>query len=570
MPPWAGEMAVARRLIPVTLVGAWHAGSVADRDILAALADRPYQEIENGIADLLSDDDCPVWRVQQYRGVVSKIDALFAIAPSMTERHIIDFVDFAEYVLSESDPRLQLPADQRWMAGIYGKVREHSAAPRSGICETLLLLAVHGDFLFHERLGLGIDVEARISALVRRLLAPLTADKLLSHDRDLPSYAEAAPEVFLTLLEEDLKRREPATRTLLTPVGPGVFESPVRTRILWALERLAWNPQYLVRVVLVLADLSRTKIDDNWVNKPIGSLAAIFRWWIPQTAVPLDERIGALEVLCTRFPDIGWQICIQQFQTYQSVAVPSGRPRWRNDGAGAGESLSNEEAVRFVRKALELAISWPRHDGATLGDLVESLGGMTDQNRLSIWDLIDTWSRTETDERAKAELRERIRRAVRTRHARLLGLKGTVRDRAGEVYESLAPCDLVTRHAWLFADSWVEDSADEMWDEDSDWEERQRRIDARRTEAMTEIWSARGLDGAIALLPKSDAAGVVGHHVASGAADARLAKDVLRRCLSTAAAPAEKVDGFMRGFIGSVKKDVRAEVLSPAAGIGDV
>ena len=567
-PRWAAESAVARRLIPITLVGAWHAGSHADRDILVALAGSPYQEIEDGIADQLRDDDCPIWCVQQYRGVVSKIDALFAIAPSMTERHIIDFVDFAEYVLSESDPRLELSPDQRWMAGLYGKVREHSAALRTGICETLVLLAVHGDSLFRERLG--IDVGAQVSGLVRRLLTPLTSDKLLSHDRDLPSYAEAAPEVFLTLLEEDLKRREPAMRTLLTPVGPGVFESPVRTGLLWALERLAWNPKYLVRVVLVLADLSRTKIDDNWTNKPISSLAAIFRWWIPQTAAPLDERIGALEALCNRFPDIGWQICIQQFQSYQPVAVPSARPHWRNDAAGAGEPLSGNEPHRFARKALDLAISWPRHDGATLGDLVESLGSMTDQDRLSIWNLVDTWSRTETDERAKAELRERIRRAVRTRQGRLLGLKGTVRDRACEVYESLAPCDPVTRHAWLFASSWVEDSADEMWDEDRDWEERQRRIDARRTEAMTEIWSARGLDGAIALLPKSDTAWVVGHSAASCAADGRSAKDVLRRCLSTDAAPDEKVDGFMGGFIGSLKEDVRAEVLSPSAGIGEV
>ena len=109
-----------------------------------------------------------------------------------------------------------------------------------------------------------------------------------------------------------------------------------------------------------------------------------------------------------------------------------------------------------------------------------------------------------------------------------------------------------------------------MWDEDRDWEERQRRIDARRTEAMTEIWSARGLDGAIALLPKSDTAWVVGHSAASCAADGRSAKDVLRRCLSTDAAPDEKVDGFMGGFIGSLKEDVRAEVLSPSAGIGEV
>ena len=552
----------------MTLVGAWHAGSHADRDILAALAGSPYQEIENGIADLLRDDDCPVWRVHQYCGVVSKIDALFAIAPSMTDSHIIDFVDFAEYVLSESDPRLELPPDQRWMAGLYGKVREHSAALRTGICETLVLLAVHGDSLFHERLG--IDVEAQVSALIQRLLTPLTNDKLLSHDRDLPSYAEAAPEAFLTLLEEDLKRPEPALRTLLEPVGAGMFESPVRTGVLWALERLAWNPKHRVRVVLVLADLSRTKIDDNWVNKPISSLAAIFQSWVPQTAAPLDERIRALEVLCKRFPDIGWQICIQQFQAYQPVAFASARPRWRSDAAGAGEPLSGNEPYGFARKALDLAISWPRHDGATLGDLIELLGRMLDQDRVSIWNLIDAWSRTETDEKAKAELRERIRRAVRTRRGRLLGLKGTARDRAREVYERLAPRDPVTRHAWLFARSWVADSADEVRDENLDWKEREKRIHVLRTEAMTTIWSARGLGGAIALLPESDAAWVVGRYAAPCAADARSAKNVLLRCLSTDAAPDERVDGFMRGFIGSVEDNVRTEVLSSSAGIGNV
>ena len=54
--------------------------------------------------------------------------------------------------------------------------------------------------LFHDRLG--IDVAARVTALVERLLTPFTTDKL------------------------------------------------------WALERLAWNPQTLMRVVIILAQLS--------------------------------------------------------------------------------------------------------------------------------------------------------------------------------------------------------------------------------------------------------------------------------------------------------------------------
>ena len=237
-----------------------------------------------------------------HTAVVSKIDALFAVAPSVRNKNIDDFMLVAEYVLSESDPALELPEDKQWMAGFYGKVREHSAALRTGVCETLVLLAVHGDALLQEQVG--FKVEQRISALVRRLLTPFTSEKLRSQDRDLPGYAEAAPDVFLTRLEEDLRQSEGALRTLLKPTDPGLFEHPLRTGVLWALERLAWNPKHLMRVVVLLAKLSRTKIDDNWVNKPINSLAAIFRAWIPQTAAPLDDRIRALDALCDQFQEV--------------------------------------------------------------------------------------------------------------------------------------------------------------------------------------------------------------------------------------------------------------------------
>ena len=568
-PLWAGEAVVARRLIPMTLVGTWHAGWNADREILAALAGRPYEEIEYDVADLLRYDDCSVWCVGQYRGVVSKIDALFAIAPSMTSNDIINFVDLAEYVLAESDPTLELPEDERWKAGLYGKVREHSAALRIGVCETLVLLAVHGNALFQNQIGID-NVDGWISALVRRLLTPFTSDKLLSHVHDLPNYAEAAPDAFLTLLEEDLKRSEPVLQTLLKPVGPGLFESPVRTGILWALERLAWNPRHLMRVTLILADLSRTKIDDNLVNRPINSLAAIFRSWLPQTAVPLDERITALEALCTRFPDIGWQICIQQIDGRFQTGAYSDKPRWRNDASGAGEMVRGRKRSDFVCRALDLAVAWPAHDGVTLGDLVECLNGVPPTERLRVWDTVDAWSRTETNEKVKAELRERIRRAVLTRRGHLRGLETEVRDRAREVDDRLTPRDPGTRHAWLFAESWVRESVDELRDENFDWRERDKRIRVLRTEAMTEIWSVRGLDGAIALLPESDAALDVGYYAAPCAADPHSVMEILRKCLSTDAATDEKVNGFMRGFIAALDDDTRTDVLSSSAGIDDV
>ena len=135
----------------------------------------------------------------------------------------------------------------------------------------------HGNDLFQARLG--IDLEVQVSDLVRRLLAPdgaeapLTVKTLMSYDRDLPRLAEAAPDAFLRLLETDLRRDDSALFELLKPAPPGPFADCRRTGLLWALECLAWKPQNLSRVVLILGPLSKTPIDDNWVNRPINSRA---------------------------------------------------------------------------------------------------------------------------------------------------------------------------------------------------------------------------------------------------------------------------------------------------------
>ena len=238
-PQWAGNAQTARDLIPMALIGAWNAQSSADHEVFEVLANRPYQKIEENVASLLQFDDVPVWSAGQHRGVASKIDALFAINKHVTEQDLTDFFWLAEYVLSEIDPAIDLPDEQRWAAELYDKVRDHSAALREGVCETLVILSVHGNNLFRNRLG--IDVEVRVSLLIRRLLTPLTLDKLLSHNNDLPRYAEAAPDTFMSLLETDLQQTNPVVLGLLKPVASGSLSQPPRTGLLWALECLGWK-----------------------------------------------------------------------------------------------------------------------------------------------------------------------------------------------------------------------------------------------------------------------------------------------------------------------------------------
>jgi len=560
-PKWAKDEKIIEYLIPIMLVGTWHTQFPADCEILSVVANCPYEDIEKKIAYLLSFEDCPVWSAGKFRGTVSKIDVLFAVKRAVTLKNIEDFLTAAEYVLSESDPALELPEDQRWAASIYGKTRDHSSILRNGICETLVILSVHGNNLFHERLG--VNVEYQVDAFIKRLLTPLTPKKIMSQSKDLPHYAEASPNTFLSLIEEDLQSPDAQIFSLMKPVENGVMGSCPRTGLLWALESLAWKPEQLYRVCSILAKLSKRKLEDNWANKPENSLFSIFRSWIPQTAANLSQRKAVFEKLVKNFPEIGWKLCLDQFDVHSRTGDYNYRPRWRNDASGVGGSVSPKEGEEFSLKAIELALNWPTQTQDTLGDLVTNLQGLPENDHSKVWEMITDWIKTKPNDYDKAKLRERIRRFAFTRRARNKNLEASVKDYAREAYELLTPKDIVIRHQWLFASSWIEESVEESECEDHDFEKREERIYRQRINALQEIWKEKGFAGIKELLPNSESPAIFGEYLARDLLKGSERKQFLKQCLEIEDADSrKKTDKLILGFLFGLSLESRQKLLS--------
>ena len=566
-PVWAEDTEAARSLIPMALIGAWDKKSSADRQVMSELGGRAYEEIEISVALLLRLDDVPVWCAGQYRGVASKIDALFAIGGYVIESEIELFFSLAERVLSETDPALELPQDERWAASMHGKVRDHSSALRGGISETLVILATHGDTMFGERLG--IDFASRVATLLQKLMMPLTVETLLNHQHDLPNYAEAAPDNFLTLIEADIQRDRSAVIGLLQLIESGPFGGCPRTGLLWALECLAWK--YIGRVSSILAEMSKIEINDNWTNKPVNSLSAIYRSWMPQTAASLSERIAALEMLVRRHPAIGWNICMNELKRRPRMGTYSHRPGWRSDASGAGEPLGTDEEIRaFMRKALELVLAWPEHNGKTLNELVELILDIPEKEEGKVWELIDAWSKSETDARKKANLAERIRRFALTRLGVRHRLSDRTKQRARSACTKLRPNDVVVKHAWLFSQDRIELSTDDTGDEDDYSLERHEKTRRIRANAIAEIYEQRGFDGVFELLSEEGLGHLVGDGMAQCVTDKRTRVDFGRECLAVADDTVLKVENTLAGFLSCIDDDDRDEIISTVADADDV
>lgn len=512
-PHWAADVGRGASLVPFLWVGTWNATNPADQAVLELVSnEHAYDVLERRCQDLVRLNDPPLWSVGHYRGVISTIDLLFAIASQITASDLERFIKVAHIVLGEDDPGLDLPEDDRWAANIYGKHREFSAALRQGIAEALVLLAVHGDHLFGSRLA--FHCEQEVGVLVRRLLTPLSTRLLEANDRDLAAYAEAAPETFLAILEDDLNSGEPATYGLMRPAGSGVFGGCPRTGLLWALEGLAWSPVTMPRVARILAQLSRIEINDNWGNKPENSLGSIFAAWMPQTAADHPTRLRVLKDLAGRYSEIAWRLCIAQLEPGPRSSSGSHKPKWRNDGLGYGEPLPTwEPIIAFTQDMVEMALTWKSdYTGAMVCDLVSCLTGFSDKDRDRVWKIMATWASTAPDSE-KARVREHIRQRILSRRSKRHTNSDdyvALTDAAKAARQALEPIDIIQKYAWLFKEHWLTESAEDLADIDPDFDKRAERVAAHRAEALRVVYETRGVAGVLELSTQGNAASVAG------------------------------------------------------------
>lgn len=476
-PSWAHDRDAAAKLVPLALLGAWNAASAADRKIVSLLSrTEDYGDIEETIADLARRDDPPVWSIGDYRGVTSRIDALFGTADFVTKRALDGFFKVAQKVLTERDPALDLAPDQRWMAAVYGKVRKHSGVLRQGVGTTLALLAEHGDQLLGHRLC--VNPQQSVSYLVKGLLEPATPDKLLSQAHDLPSYAEAAPETMLRFLERDLGHDKPAVRELLKPEGTDAHTARHPwTGLIWALERLAWSPSTFPRAVAVMERLCTRKRHANSEHAPFGALASLFRYWLPQTSAPIEDRIAVLEALTERSPDLGQRVCLAILPRPSQVAFPNSVPKWRGAPSLTGTNVTPKEGDQMIDTARRLLLARREHDERSLGRLLKHMRFLDREARVEVWKRVRQWGKTAESDRAVAELAESVR--------------GCWTDDEAEkkrALRHLAPADPLHRHRWLFQSWWPLRHDPET--RNLSREEEDERTEVLQIDALRELWES--------------------------------------------------------------------------------
>ena len=139
LPPYASWES-ARLLAQAGLLGGWVGENASDRAALEKLLGKSYGEWIEMIRPETLRSDTPLTQRNENWKIISRGEAWTALGPRLTNDDLDRFQQTALIVLGENDPKLELPADERLLAGFRGKILQHSYSLRKGIAETLALL----------------------------------------------------------------------------------------------------------------------------------------------------------------------------------------------------------------------------------------------------------------------------------------------------------------------------------------------------------------------------------------------------------------------------------------------
>ncbi|WP_246737772.1 XRE family transcriptional regulator [Nordella sp. HKS 07] len=522
--PWWAEGTPPKALLAALLAGGWVETSEGDRARLAELADKPYEGVIADLAPLVGSFDSPLQKVGPAWRIASPSDAWILLAHHLTRADLNHFENIAHAVLGAPDPRFDMEPDDRWKADIHGVRPDYSSLLRHGVGQVLILLALWGD-----KIRTVADAPRRADTIVARLLRDADARRWWSLSGDFRLLAEASPDAFLTAIEDSLDQDDPQVGALFGDEDGGLFGTERLSDLMWALESLAWSPEWMPRVVHVLARLDAIDVKPRkYVNGPMNSLREVHLLWIPQTYATQELRIRALDLIRKREPATAWKVMLGVLPTGGDTSSPSPLPRWRDFSVDTPEVVTWNLIRQGAAKITERLIADVGLDPQRWSGLLDRLGDLAPDLDPALAALEAAEAKVK-DGADRAAFWEKLRRVLH--HHRQFpnakwSLSEDVLSRLEAVYERFAPTDPLARAAWLFIGFVALPKPTS-----NGWEADQREVEVARQVATQALFKNGGISAILGLARLVDSGGYIGKALY----DSRLSAADVNALIETAA-----------------------------------
>ncbi len=496
LPVWALPENV-HEIIPALIVGRWDENFENDKRIISQIAGDSYENYSKKLTRWLHTYDSPIVKIGSTWRLTSPFDAWTNASINLTRNDFDLLYKSAIEILSEINPAFQLLPEQRYMASIYGKSREFSEWIREGIIQSLTLTSIFGEKL---KFDLPIKAELWVDRIISAFLSTENSEMWKSFQSKLPIIAEASPTAFLDSLEKHLSNEKSPIISLFDEDPGFLFGQSYHTGLLWALENLAWFPQYLSRASLILAKLSAIDPGGSLSNRPVNSLSEIFKPWHFQTLASFNERMQVLKLIAEREPEIAWTILVRMLpDTISGIASSTHKTRWRMFELETEKPITYKEIYDTYSAVIDMLISIFDFTESKLSILIEESTKLLPHDRNKVLSFIEgVLSKIKQTEFTAWHTIRKILSHHRSYPDAQWALRKNELSRYQNLYDSLKPTDEIDNTIWMFNDSYPSFPEGFRHEKRPD-EAHEKNIRDKRIEGLRVVYQKYGLEKIIEL-----------------------------------------------------------------------
>ena len=531
---YASELAIAN------LLGGWNELNGADLEIVCQLAnEEDYAQWIPKLREILQQAISPVtlmngkWQVMDRKGMWQ------ALGGRVFDNTLEVLKQCAVTVLSERDPKFDLPPDERYAANIDKKVLKYSTGLRKGLAETLALLGTNpGPLTNFSPRHQGWKPKDIAGHAVREIFENADWKLWGSLNNLLPTLAEAASDEFLNAVKKALDQSPCPFDELFSQEGDPVTGNNYMTGLLWALETLAWDADYLVSVCAILGELAARDPGGPWSNRPASSLTMILLPWLPQTTAPIERREVAVETLRTEFPAVAWNLLISLLSEQHQISSGTRKPEWQNTIPDDWEdSVTQGEHRKQITSYAEMAVSMASNDIDKLAQLIGDLDSLPKSSLDKLLEHLSSADISGKPENQRLRLWTKLTEFT-LKHRRFSDAEWALNDRIvskiEDVTTKLAPENPFHLHRILFSHNDL-DLYEGTWgdpQQEKKIDQHRQKLNQRRQQAIKEILAYGGIDMVLQFAESVESSWDVGRSLGT-IAQAETDKHILPALLET-------------------------------------
>lgn len=490
----------ALELAQAFLIGSWNENKDADKQAVSLIVKKDYSAWISKMRKIIQLPNSPLQLKNGIWFIKDRLQLFHQVKNMIFDEDLDALKSMAAVVLKEKDPQFELESDQRYAAQIYGKVTEHSSNIRAGIVEGLAIIGSHAEEITY-------CSKYKPANTIYSLLDDVFKDTdwqiWAGLNQQLPLLFESSPKKMLENIEYELSKKNNVFCELFKQEGTGILGGCCyMTGVLWGLERLAWHPEFLSRVTLILGELASIDPGENWGNRPANSLSDIFLPWHPQTIATVQQRITAINALNTEFPDITWNLLIALLPMQHQTTGGTAKPVYRNYiPQGWKVKVLQKDYAQQVLFYSNLLVDNANCDINKIKELLKYINTLPLESLNKYWDILDSEFVLTIEENERTSLWEELKSLI-ARHKHFCNadwaMRGEKLDRLEEIANKLAPENLIDKYARLFEHS-VFEEFEEPYEENKsfDYKATEKKVEAVRLEALKNILAEYDFETAI-------------------------------------------------------------------------